>query len=105
METTNIHLHRLPDSILDLRRSGMKNITLNGSLSTEIILPEEAEHVDVSGSPHLRRLVLPPGVKVANVSDCPNLGANLVMLGLVERLILCDAEKLYAGIKAIFEGA
>jgi hypothetical protein len=105
MKTTDITLRQLPDSILDLSKSGMTTITLNGSLSSEIILPEEAEHVDVSDSPQLRRLVLPRGVKVANVSNCPSLGGNLVVLGLLERLILCDREKLSAHIRGEFEGA
>jgi hypothetical protein len=87
------------EGILDLSHSGLEIIDADGTNSREIILSPWAKHIDVRNSPELRKLILPKGVKTANVSNCPNLGAGLVMLGLLESVVLCDLEAIRTAIR------
>ncbi len=94
-----------PDGVLDLRAFNLTSINAGGTNSREIILPESAVHVDVRHSPELRKLVLPRGVKTADLSDCPALAGGLVMQGLPERVTLCDSEAMRADIRQTVQDA
>jgi hypothetical protein len=97
-ESSIIYNPESTEGVLDLSQSGLETINAGGTKSWEIILPACAIHVDVRNSPELRKLVLPKGVKTANISDCPQLGRGLVMQGLLDSLILCDSDAIYAAI-------